>query len=301
MRFRYGRVVNLEELRWFVVLAETEHVTDAAAKLMVSQPTLSRALARFEREAGAPLFDRVNRRLRLNAYGQIMLEHARRSIAEIRSAGERIAALRDPETGRVRLAFLHSLANWYVPEQLRRFREAAPMVGFDLFQGPAHAITQRVLDGQTDIAITAPRPAAPGFGWRRLYVDQLCLAVPHGHRLANRARVRLSAAAGEPFVALAEQAGLRQLTDQLLAEDNVKPDIVFEATEIPTVEGLVAAGFGVAVVPVTRDGSTSRTVHLPLSNAGAKREVGLVWDRHRNLSPPAKRFADFLSGDSPDE
>lgn len=287
--------MNLEELRWFVVLAETEHVTDAAAELSVSQPTLSRALARFEREAGAPLFDRVNRRLRLNAYGQIMLEHARRSIAEMRSAGERIAALRDPDTGRVRLAFLHSLASWYVPEQLRRFRETAPAIGFELVQGPAHEITQRVLDGQVDIAITAPRPVSPDFGWRRLYVDQLCLAVPHGHRLAGRTRVRLSAAAGEPFVALAEQAGLRQLTDQLLAEDNVKPEIVFEATEIPTVEGLVAAGFGVAVIPVPRDGVKARAVHVPISNAGAKREVGLAWDKARDLSPPAQRFAAFLS------
>ena len=290
--------MNLEELHWFVVLAETEHVTEAAAELQVSQPTLSRALARFEREAGTPLFDRVNRRLRLNAYGQIMLEHARRSIAEMRSATERIAALRDPDSGRVRLGFLHSLANWYVPEQLRRFRESAPAIGFDLFQGPAHEITRRVIDGQADIAITAPRPQATGFVWRRLYVDQLCLAVPAGHRLAGRAKVRLSAAAGEPFIALGEQAGLRQLTDQLLSDDNVNPDVVFEATEIPTVEGLVAAGFGVAVVPVPRDGGRAKTVHVPLSNAGAKREVGLVWDRDRMLPPPAQRFTDFLSNDA---
>ncbi len=290
--------MNLEELQWFVVLAETEHVTEAATELGVSQPTLSRALARFEREAGTRLFDRVNRRLRLNAYGEIMLEHARRGIAEMTTATERIAALRDPDSGRVRLAFLHSLANWYVPEQLRRFRESAPAIGFDLLQGPAHEITRRVLDGQADIAITAPRPDVPGIVWRRLYVDQLCLAVPHGHRLADRAKVRLSAVASEPFIALGEQAGLRQLTDQLLADDEVDPDIVFEATEIPTVEGLVAAGFGVAVVPVPRDGGTSKTVHVPLSNAGARREVGVVWARDRALPPPARRFADFLSDDT---
>jgi LysR family transcriptional regulator, transcription activator of glutamate synthase operon len=290
--------VNLEELSWFVVLAETEHVTEAAVELGISQPTLSRALARIEAEAGAPLFDRVNRRLRLNVYGEIMVEHARRSIADVHAATERIAALRNPDTGRVRLAFLHSLANWYVPEQLRRFRESAPLIGFELFQGPAHEIAQRVLDGKADIGVSAPRPATRDLVWRRLYVDQLCLAVPRGHRLAGRSRVRLSAAAGEPFVALAPQAGLRQLTDQLLAEDGVDPEIVFEATEIPTVEGLVAAGFGVAVVPVPRDGRETKTVHVPLTNGGAKREVGLVWDRQRSLSPPALRFADFVCNDA---
>jgi LysR family transcriptional regulator, transcription activator of glutamate synthase operon len=290
--------MHLEELEWFVALAEIEHVTEAAAELGVSQPTLSRALGRFEARAGTPLFDRVNRRLRLNPYGQIMLEHARRSIAEMQSAKDRIDALRDPDTGRVRLAFLHSLASWYVPEQLRRFRESARGIGFDLFQGPAHEITQRVLNSQADIAITSPRPKATGLAWHRLYEERLCLAVPRGHRLASRARVRLSAAADEPFVALGGQTGLRQLTDELWAEDGIRPDIVFEATEIPTMEGLVAAGFGVAVVPVPRDRGDGKVVHVPLTNVGAKREVGLVWDRDRALSPPGERFVTFLKAAS---
>src|SRR6201999_436442 len=77
---RYRRRMHLEELEWFVVLAEIAPGTEAAAAWTVSQPTLSRALSRFETQVGTPLFDRVNRRLRLNLYGQIMLEHARRSI-----------------------------------------------------------------------------------------------------------------------------------------------------------------------------------------------------------------------------
>ncbi len=165
-----------------------------------------------------------------------MLEHARRSIAEVQAAMDRIAALRDPDTGRVRLAFLHSLANWYVPEQLRRFRETAPKkIQFDLFQGgAAHEIARSILDGGSDIAITSPRPAPPAnFSWHRLYVERLCLAVPVGHRLAVRTRVNLSAAADEPFVALEKPFGLRQLTDELWTDAGIDPQIVFEASEIP--------------------------------------------------------------------
>lgn len=289
--------MQLEELQWFVVLAETEHVTEAAAELGVSQPTLSRALTRIEEHAGAPLFDRVGRRIRLNAYGQIMLEHARRSLAEIRAATERIAALRNPDTGRVRVAFLHSLANWYVPEQLRRFRETAPGIAFELFQGPAHEITQRVLDGGSDVAITSPRPDPTSFGWHGLYVERLCLAVRPGHRLASRKRLDLSVAADEPFVGLQRPFGLRLLTDDLFTEAGIDPTLVFEAAEIPTMEGLVAAGFGVAVVPVPRDGEDGKVIHVPLSNARAKREVGLAWDRDRPLAPPTERFVRFLTDD----
>ncbi len=227
--------MHLEELRWFVVLAETEHVTEAAAELGgVSQPTLSRALTRIEQKAGVALFDRVGRRLHLNEYGRIMLEHARRSISEVQAAMDRIAALRDPDTGRVRLAFLHSLANWYVPEQLRRFRETAPKkIQFDLFQGAAHEIARSIVDGGSDIAITSPRPDPADFSWHRLYVERLCLAVPVGHRLAARTRVNLSAAADEPFVALEKPFGLRQLTDELWTDAGIDPQIVFEASEIP--------------------------------------------------------------------
>ncbi len=285
--------MNLDELQWFVVLAETEHVTDAAAELGISQPTLSRALARLEEQLGVPLFDRVNRRLRRNGYGEILLEHANRAIAEMRSATERISAIRDPDTGTVRLAFLHSQASWYVPDLLRRFRAEAPSVQFQLVQGAAHEIVERLAGGQADLAITSPRP--DGYRWRGLYVERLCLAVPRGHPFASRARIRLADAGGEPFVGLAPGFGLRQLTDELCAEAGIEPDVVFEAMEIPTMEGLVAAGFGVALVPMPRpERAEPGAVYIPLAQTSAKRQLGLAWSADRSLPPVAKRFAEFV-------
>ncbi|MBS1691134.1 MAG: LysR family transcriptional regulator [Actinobacteria bacterium] len=287
--------MHLEELHWFVVLAETEHVTEAAAELRITQPTLSRALARLESDVGAPLFDRVHRRLRLNPCGEVLLEHARRCLAEMRSASERIAALRDPDSGTVRLAFLHSLASWYVPDVLRRFRFEAAQVDFSLYQGPAHDITRRVLDGLADLAITSPQPRADDFGWHPLYAEQLCLVVPRGHRLAGSARLRLAQVAEEPFIALGEGFGLRQLTDELCAQEGIDPRIGFEAAEIPTLEGLVAAGFGVAVVPVPRPGRGEPTaVYIPLAHPQANRDIGAAWALGRALPPAAERFLDFL-------
>lgn len=285
--------MHLDELQWFVVLAETEHVTDAAAELGISQPTLSRALVRLEEQVGVLLFDRVNRRLRLNAYGHILLEHARRSISEIRSATERIAELRDPDTGTVRLAFLHSQAGWYVPDLLRRFRTEAPRVRFELFQGAAHEIVERLAGGEADLAITSPRPE--GFRWRGLYMERLCLAVPREHRLAGRTRLRLADAGAEPFVALAPDFGLRQLTDELCLEAGISPPVVFEAMEIPTMEGLVAAGFGVAVVPVPRpERAEPGAAYVPLSESSARRQIGLTWHGDRPLPPAAARLVEFI-------
>ena len=118
--------MELRELEWFVVLAETEHVTIAAAQLNISQPTLSRALSRLERRLGVRLFDRQQNRLRLNKYGEIFQAHAMRAMNEIAQANERITTLVDPERGLVSLGFLVSFGTWLVPELLAEYPGAVP-------------------------------------------------------------------------------------------------------------------------------------------------------------------------------
>ncbi|QDP08266.1 LysR family transcriptional regulator [Prescottella equi] len=287
--------MNVDELRWFVALAESGHMRDAADDLHISQPTLSRALARIERQVGVPLFDRVNHRLQLNDYGRIMLEHTRRSLTELHSASERIAALRNPESGTVRLGFLHSLASWFVPEIIRVFRESAPQVNFALDQAPSGDIEAMLARGEIDVAVIGPRPAADEFDWYELYVERLCLAVPESHPLAGHATIRVADALDDAFVMLRKPFGLRRLTDELFAAAGVVPRIVFETIEIPTIEGLVAAGFGVAVVPSPRPTKETEGVrYVPLDDVGAFRPIGLAWPVGREPSPVVARFIAFL-------
>ncbi|BBX62247.1 LysR family transcriptional regulator [Mycobacterium saskatchewanense] len=287
--------MNVDELHWFVVLAETEHMTEAAQKLNVAQPTLSRGLKRLERELHAPLFDRVNNRLHLNAYGRIMLEHSRRGLAEIRAADERIAALRDPDSGTVRLAFLHSMASYLVPDVLRRFRLETPRVRFDLRQAAGHEIVELLTGGRVDLAITGPRPDSGDFGWHQLLTERLCLVLPRNHRLADRRRINLAETEGESYIALGTDFALRGITNDLWAAEGINPRVVFEAMEIATIEGLVAAGLGVGVVPMPPPHRREpAAVYVSLSNPRAKRPIGLAWPHERPIPPPAQRFAAFV-------
>ncbi|MDT7658044.1 MAG: LysR family transcriptional regulator, transcription activator of glutamate synthase operon [Pseudonocardiales bacterium] len=287
--------VTVDELQWYVVLAETEHMTEAAARLNVAQPTLSRALARLERRLGTPLFDRVHRRLRLNRYGEILLEHARRCLAELSVASDRIASLLDPDRGTVRLAFLHSVATWLVPELLRRYREGAPEVRFELRQAAGHEMLADLRAGHVDLAVSGPRPEGGDIGWQPLFREQLCLVVPERHALAGRGRCGLAAAAGEPFVALRRGFGMREISDELCSAAGFTPAIAFESTEIPSMEGLVAAGLGVAVAPLPRaHRATPGVAYLPLTDAGAHRVIGLAWPLDRPVPPVAERFAEFV-------
>ena len=110
--------MQLRELEWFTTLAETEHMTEASLRLNVSQPTLSRALARLERKLGVKLFDRHRNGLQLNKYGEIFQAHAVRAMNEIDRGEERIATLVDPLRGSVSLGFVHSFGGWLIPDLL---------------------------------------------------------------------------------------------------------------------------------------------------------------------------------------
>jgi len=166
-----------------------------------------------------------------------------------RNASRRCATRSAARSG---LAFLHSIAASLTPEILRGFRTRAPGVTFDLTQAAGHEILDHLRSGRVDIRLTAPRPDDAAMAWTALRREQLCLAVPAEHPLAGRDAVDLLDAGDDPFVTLREPIGLRRLTDDLCARAGFTPQIAFESTEIDTLEGLVAAGLGVAVVPAPR-------------------------------------------------
>lgn len=287
--------MHVEDLRWFVVLAETEHLTEAAAALGTSQPNLSRSLQRVERAFGVPLFERERRGVRLNPYGRLVLEAARAGTTAVDTAKRRIDALLDPESGTVRLAFLHSVATSLLPDLLKAFRAVAPNIGFALRQEPAHDIVQDLESGEAEIAIIAPRPDPARFGWHLLERQRLHLHVPPGHALASRRRVELEAAEDEAFVGLQPGFGFRRVTDRLCQEAGFSPRLAFEATDLATIDSLVGAGLGVAILPAGAvRGNDSGAVSVPLAGVRARREIGMAWRQSMPLTPAAERFRTFV-------
>ncbi|MET9316991.1 LysR family transcriptional regulator [Kribbella sp. NPDC003505] len=287
--------MHVEDLRWFTVLAETEHLTEAAAALGTSQPNLSRSLQRVERAFGVPLFERERRGVRLNPYGRVVLDAARAGVTAVDTAKRQIDALLDPESGTVRLAFLHSVATSLMPDLLKAFRAVAPRVEFQLRQEPAHDIVQDLETGEAEIAIVAPRPDPSRFGWHLLERQRLCLHVPPGHALASRHRVELEAARDEAFVGLQPGFGFRRVTDRLCREAGFSPQLAFEATDLATIDSLVGAGLGVAILPAGAvRGNDSGAVSVPLAGVRSRREIGMSWRLSAPLTPAAERFRAFV-------
>jgi LysR family transcriptional regulator, transcription activator of glutamate synthase operon len=285
--------MDVESLRWFQQVADGVTVTEVADLYMVSQPGVSRALARLENEVGTPLLHRTGRVLRPTHAGAVFKRHVDNLPHELDDGLAAVNELHDPETGTVRLAFQLSLGAWLVPDLVASFRRAHPQVRFVLEQSHDALGSSLIAGGRTDLEFTSRRPRNPEVEWQHLVTQRLDLAVPSAHRLAGSDTVALAELAEEDFVMLRPAWELRALTDALCAEAGFVPRVAFEGDDLRVVSGFVAAGLGVAVLPAgddawarARDGQ--RMVRL--TDPGASRDVGVAWSKTRRLLPSADLF-----------
>ncbi|MCU1551824.1 MAG: LysR family transcriptional regulator [Glaciihabitans sp.] len=289
--------MDLEHLRWFQAVADGDTVTDTAAAAFMTQPAMSRALARLEKEVGADLFFRSGRGLKITPAGRVFKPFADEILDRYDGGLRSVAHLMSPDTGTVPIAFLHTLGTWFVPQLLSGFHRKHPRVEFELQQRGEAGLREELLAGSADVIITSESPTEPDVAWQQLLVEPLALAVPPGHRLANRKRVRLSEAAGDSFIVLGRGYGLRQITERLCREAGFNPRIGFEGEEVETLRGLVSAGLGVSLLPDpaapgARLGDSS--LLLPITDVRAERTIGIAWLAKRELPGPSAAFRDYV-------
>ena len=279
-------------------LAAEQHVTRAADRLGVPQPTVSRWLASLSAELGTPVIARNGRGVRLTRAGQILAEASEQALSVLEAGCRRAIGEADPERGQVVLAFLHTMGGVRVPELLRAFRAQHPGVRFALEQAAHEEMLARVRAGDVDLALTAPLPVdQPDLECLPLYEQPLLVTVPTGHPLAGRRRVRLAELAEEQFVGMKAGYGLRRITDALCEAVGFLPPLAFEGEEVDTVRGLVAAGLGVALLPQS-DTALNGVVELGLIPS-ASRTIGLVWLTGVPLPPAVELFRAFVAADQP--
>lgn len=290
--------MDSEVLRWFQLVADGVTVTEVAEIEMVSQPGISRALARLEAEVGTPLLHRTGRVLRPTQAGSVFKRHVDAVLHRLDDGLAAVHELIDPETGTVVVAFQLSLGTWLVPGMISRFRRDHPRVQFRLEHSEDALGSSLLAGGRVDLEFTARRPRNPEVHWEHLFSQPLLLAVPAGHPLAGREQVGLAEVSEEDFVMLRPSWALRTLTDDLCAAAGFTPRVAFECDDLPVVRGFVAAGLGVAIVPamdtVARAVSTAAEPLIELTDDGAHRDVGVSWSQSRRLLPSAELFLDHV-------
>lgn len=285
--------MDTDALRWFQQVADGVTVTEVSELEHISQPGVSRALARLEREVGTPLLRRSGRTLRMTRAGAAFKRHVDALLHQLDDGLAAVEHLLGPETGTVALAFQSSLGSWLVPDLVSSFRREHPEVEFDLVQVPDEAVGS-VLDSHADLVLSTVRPSGPALHRALLLDEPLRLAVPSDHRLATRTDIRLTEAAAEQFLVLPPPLLLRRMSDDLCRTAGFDPQVAFVADDVQTLRGFVAAGLGVAIVPASGDaslGSANAAIrYLHITDVNATREIGMVWSTERRLLASAELF-----------
>ena len=244
------QTVNLLYLRYFVELAQTQHYTRAAQRLCITQPTLSHAIAQMETELGVPLFEKSGRGAKLTHFGEQFLSCAQQTLATLDDGMETLQRVGRGE-GIIRLGLLRTLGVDYVPKLAARFLAENPEknIRFSFHSG----ISEDLLDGLSarrfDIVFCSQPNRARKLTAVPVSKQDLVLVVPRSHPLAQQHTVSLAETLPYPQVFFAKGTGLRTIIDGLFQQIGRTPDIAYETEEDQVIAGLVAHGFGIAVVP----------------------------------------------------
>jgi DNA-binding transcriptional LysR family regulator len=283
-----------QQLEYFQIVAQTEHFTRAAEVLSISQPTLSRSIAKLEEELGVPLFERLGRRVVLNHYGKLFYERTARILQEMSEAKQEITDLINPEHGTISFAFLKSLGASSVPKLVSLFLQQYPYVHFNLFQNATNAMLDQVESGEIDFCLSSMTETRKGVEWMNLWSEEIFACVPIHHPLAYRHSVSIRELAEEKFITLKQGYSIRTIFDQLFEQAGIKPNITFEGDEVVTVIGFITANLGIALLPKIKGVDMNNIKCLSISEPLVTRSIGIAWSKERYLSPVARRFREFL-------
>lgn len=279
--------MELLQLRYFSALAKSEHMTETANRLNVTQSSLSRTIRRLEEDLGVPLFDRIGRALRLNDLGAAYRRRVERALFELEQGRRELGLLASPEGGAVSLAVTTASA---LPDLLRHFKRERPSAQFHV-RMVTHSEMVALLDqGEVDYGLSSSPTNLDGVESRVLLVDPILVVVPRDHPLAARSSARLAELRSELFVGVNPGYGIRDETDAACRSLGFLPNYVYEGDEPARINSLVEAGLGIAFVPATSRRSQDLVRYLTIEAAGLTRELTLSWNRERYLSRTARDF-----------
>src|SRR4051812_46575124 len=237
--------MEIHQLRYFVAVAEEGSFSNAAEREHVSQPSLSQQIQKLEAELNQQLFDRLPRSVALTEAGRTLLEYARQILTGIADARRSLATLEQEVAGRLSVGASPSISLYVLPRLIGRFQRAYPRVTFALYEDTTDKLARRLENGTLDVVLASLGEHAPTLTHYSLGTEQLLMLVPEKHRLATSETIKWSDLASEKFLLLHAVHSLSIQVRQLLAANNLNPEIVLEGAQLVTIASMVAAGLGV--------------------------------------------------------
>lgn len=272
--------MEFRQLRYFLAVAEHLHFTIAAERLGMAQPPLSHQIIKLEREIGTRLFIRHPRRVELTEAGRIFKEGAQRVLAEAEETLELVRQAARGESGQLSLGFAGSTVfHPLVAATLRRFRQHHPQVIIKTQESNSTALLDKVLDAHVDCAFIRLPLDCRQLRVEPLVQEDMLAVLPCGHPLEGQRPLRLSQLAEESFILFPRSIG-PDLHDAIISachRAGFSPRVDMESPQISSTVHMVAAGFGVTLIPASiRQLLATGVSYHPLAEPALKTAIALV-------------------------
>ena len=247
-------MVETRLLYQFIAVAEELHFNRAAQRLHMAQPPLSQAIQRLENEVGEQLFDRTNRRVVLTPAGVIFLKSAKKVLNLLDESIEQARRVAQGIEGHITLTFINIAPYSSLLQVLQRFRSESPGISFSIQEATTQEQIEALEQGRADLGfMRSPGRTAPRLQFEPILRELIVAALPATHPLASKDTIPLAALQGDAFV-LSHRClgqGFHDQIIQLCKSAGFLPQISQQAKQLQTLVALVAAGFGVALLPAS--------------------------------------------------
>lgn len=287
--------ISLRHIEIFHAVITTGNLTEAAAMLHTSQPTVSRELARFEQLTGLQLFERVRGRLQPTAQGLHLFEEVQRSwygLDRIVSAAE---GLRQFRQGELSLACLPVFSQSLLPLLCQPFMQRYPDLSLNIIPQESPLLEEWLSAQRYDLGLTETTHTPAGTERSALFTaDEVCV-LPTDHPLAQRAVLTPADFNGQNYISLSRTDSYRQILDGIFAEHGVQRRMVMETHSAASVCSMVKAGIGVSIVnPLTALDYADSGVTIRRFSIAVPFTVSLIRPRHRPASALVDAFSQHL-------
>lgn len=285
-------LIELRHLRYFLAVAESAHFTKAAQKLHVTQPTLSHQIRQLEGQLNLPLFDRVGRRIKLTAAGELLLPHARRVLRELEDAQAALGELHGLKRGALKVGIVQTVNACVIPEIVGQFSAVHPGIRVTCFEMAVEDIETGLESGRLDLGIGFLPPSRKSLEGERLFTEELVAVVPRNHGLVKRSQLRVRELATLPLVLLSPKYCTRQLIDRAFSEAQVQPTVHVEMNSVESILSTVRQARLATLLPSMALCQRERGLKaIRLVEPTPSRTVGLLWLNGAHRRVAAQAFA----------
>lgn len=287
----------LRELEAFRGVARLGSFTRAARSLNMSQPALTVRIRQLEDALGVRLLDRTTRSVALTQVGREFLPIVERVLGEIDAVAVNARELAGRRRGLVTVDALPSIASTVLPMTVAEFKRRHPGITVKLRDAVAERVVALVKSSEADFGIGSPTLRDRGLRVSHLMDDPVSVALPPGHPLERRARIRLEDLLNSPLILMDREYSVRALIER--AFHSIGRSIVpaYEASYVSTALGLVKAGLGIAIVARSAAGEAAELIGLcarPIDHPMLVRHISLLECAGRSLSPAAQQFVNAV-------